>query len=80
MFRLNLPGGSNIDWAEYVGYTNTQLQTSPATVGFEYLHAPATTSAITYKTQFKNAVSSGTVIVQNGNATVSTITLMEIGA
>ena len=49
---------------------------------FNWLDSPATTSATTYKTNFARYFTSGTVYVQNYNATavVSTITLMEIGA
>ena len=51
------------------------------TIGTSWLDSPATTSATTYKTQFARAAGSGTVYVQNGSATsVSTITLLEIGA
>ena len=44
-----------------------------------YLDSPATTSATTYKTQFKNRVAAASVSIQEGNET-STITLLEIGA
>lgn len=48
-----------------------------------YLDSPATTSAVTYKTQFNRQGGTGTTRVQysdaNGNQ-VSTITLMEIAA
>ena len=44
-----------------------------------YLDSPATTSATTYKTQFKNRVNAASVSIQEGNET-STITLLEIGA
>lgn len=47
-------------------------------VGFSYLDSPATTSATTYKTQFK-ATSSATAKCQNAS-TMSSIILMEIGA
>jgi hypothetical protein len=44
------------------------------------LDSPATTSATTYKTQFKNGgANAAEVSVQQGD-TVSQITLMEIGA
>ena len=47
-------------------------------INASYLDSPSSTSALTYKTQFKLAGSSGTVGVQwNGEAT-STIILMEI--
>jgi len=46
---------------------------------FTYLDSPATTSATTYKTQFKNQVAAAEVAVQlNGSA--STITLIEVSA
>ena len=44
-----------------------------------YLDSPATTSATTYKTQFKRGGGSGTSYVQD-NSSTSTITLMEIAA
>jgi hypothetical protein len=45
--------------------------------GTSYLDSPATTSSITYKTQFNNNTPAGTVYVQLDGG-VSTITLMEI--
>jgi hypothetical protein len=47
--------------------------------GTTYLDSPATTSATTYKTQFKNYTNAASVFVQ-GDSASSTITLMEIGA
>jgi len=44
-----------------------------------YLDSPATTSATTYKTQFKRGGGSGTSYVQD-NSSTSTITLLEIAA
>ena len=44
-----------------------------------YLDSPATTSATTYKTQFKRAGGSNTAFVQD-NSSTSTITLLEIAA
>ena len=44
-----------------------------------YLDSPATTSATTYKCQFKNTAATGTAYVQK-NSLMATITLMEIGA
>ena len=53
-----------------------------ATIGYwvtNYLDSPATTSAITYKTQFKRTGGAGTVYAQvNGN--LSTIILCEVSA
>jgi hypothetical protein len=59
-------------------YTATALQ-QHGSVTFVYLDSPATTSATTYKTQFKNNVNAGYVSVQVDD-NMSTITLMEIGA
>lgn len=60
------------------GFTNTAIQNN-VTSGTNYLDSPATTSAVTYKTQFANYSANATVGVQVASAT-STITLMEIGA
>jgi hypothetical protein len=60
----------------YQGVSGTSLFLSTST---NYLDNPATTSATTYKTQFKSIVSGQSVTVQGDSAT-STITLMEIGA
>jgi hypothetical protein len=46
-------------------------------VSMNFLHSPATTSAVSYKTQFASSQNNGTVYVQISSA-VSTITLMEI--
>jgi hypothetical protein len=59
-------------------FTNTSIQNNVAS-GTNYLDSPATTSAVTYKTQFANYTNQATVAVQVASAT-STITLMEIGA
>lgn len=48
------------------------------TVSGEYLDSPATTSSITYKTQFQSTANAATAYVQFDSAAVSTITLMEI--
>jgi hypothetical protein len=61
------------------GYTGTAAQNLFGSCSTSYLDAPATTSATTYKTQlasFNNSSRSG---VQAQNS-VSTITLLEIGA
>jgi hypothetical protein len=54
-----------------VGYAGSQ--------SFSYLDSPATTSATTYKTQQKAGVSGPTIRTQ-GNGSLSTILLLEIGA
>jgi hypothetical protein len=45
-----------------------------------YLDEPNTTSATTYKTQFKNYLSGGTAVAQADSNRPSHIILMEIGA
>jgi hypothetical protein len=60
----------------YVAYYSTQ---DIGSVSCSYLDSPATTSATTYKTQFAQRASGASpVYVQNGGASRSTITLMEI--
>jgi hypothetical protein len=67
---------SIITFAANLHYTGTALSIygSAAT---HILDSPATTSAITYKTQFRNFVAAASVAVQTDNAT-STITLIEL--
>jgi hypothetical protein len=62
-----------------LGYTNTTLRQiqSASTV---YLDSPATTSAVTYKTQFGQWNTSVASVAVNANGVSSTITLMEIAA
>lgn len=67
--RIAYLGGSN-------GYTGTTIY-NYFSIGGNTLDSPATTSATTYKTQFKNIVASNLVAVQ-GDSTTSSITLMEI--
>lgn len=60
------------------GYTGSTLTNFFASLVIEYLDSPATTSTLTYKTQFSTSVS-GTVYVQADNSYTS-ITLMEVAA
>jgi hypothetical protein len=66
------------EFNRYLGLTNTatELYFSANAI---YLDSPATTSATTYKTQFKNEVGASLVRVQAGVVS-SQIILMEIGA
>lgn len=59
-------------------YTGTAI-INRGSVGYSYIDSPATTSAVTYKTQFANGDAVAEVYVQVNN-TVATITLMEIAA
>jgi hypothetical protein len=70
-----LRGASVISgFAQYLGYTNTTINNSISTA-FNYLDSPASTSALTYKTQFKNNVNASGVSVNEGT---SSITLVEV--
>ncbi len=59
-------------------YTGTSLLIN-GNMSWAYLDSPATTSSVTYKTQFLNNQNTAAVIVQYGSAS-SSITLMEISA
>ena len=64
------------------GYTGTAIS-FVGSFGTVFLDSPATTSATTYKTQFRNVGNVSAVECQNGGAgetTTSTICLMEISA
>lgn len=63
----------------YGGYNEVTTSTYFATCACNYLDSPATTSSVTYKTQFKNETNAAAVAV-NGDGSTSTITLMEIAA
>jgi hypothetical protein len=64
-----------------LGYSGNSLTTfQPGPVTLVYLDSPATTSSVTYATQFaQQSGGAGTVYVQNVSQT-STITLLEIAA
>jgi len=67
-------------FANLAGYTNTLLQNRFGSCSTQYLDSPASTSALTYKTQLANNVAAADVGVQVGNVAQSTIILMEISA
>ena len=60
-------------------YNNVAQLLASMNLSIAYLDTPATTSATTYKTTFRNRVAQAQVAVQGGNE-LSTIILMEIGA
>jgi hypothetical protein len=64
-----------ITTGSYTGSTVTNFSASSV---IEYLDSPATTSTLTYKTQFATSVA-GTVYIQS-DSSISTITLMEVAA
>ena len=61
----------------YFAYTNSTARSGIGSVCGQFLDSPATTSAITYKTQFSSVGNSPWVYVQVQSET-STMTLMEI--
>ncbi len=61
-------------------FTNTANDMYGTTISASYLDEPATTSATTYKTQFRSDTAAGDVHVQANNQHTSSITLLEIGA
>ena len=79
-YRL-LRGGTTI-----VDYPNAGILFQDTALRLEvlqtivYLDSPNTTSATTYKTQFKNYLSGGTAVAQPDSNRSSFIILMEIGA
>jgi hypothetical protein len=62
------------EFSLFYGYTNTSLDLV-GNASYNYLDSPATTSATTYKTQFKNNANAASVNVNQG---FSTITLIEV--
>lgn len=61
------------------GFTNNTSLISVGACSTNYLDSPATTSAVTYKTQVATAINSVGIRLQYNNSS-STITLMEIAA
>jgi len=61
------------------GFTGTAIEFY-SMAAFQYLDSPATTSAVTYKTQFANNVAAASAAVQADSVGRSTIVLMEIAA
>jgi hypothetical protein len=80
---LQLLRGSTgiLTFAYDLNYTGTALELVNAQ-STAYLDSPATTSATTYKTQFRSSLNAGQVRVQvaYGSSNTSTMILMEIGA
>jgi|TARA_B100000035_G_scaffold132979_1_gene113064 hypothetical protein len=61
-------------WGQWMGYTRTYMNAHPS---LTYLDSPATTSATTYKVQFKRGQGSGISYI-GANSSTSSMTLMEI--
>ena len=79
MDLITLRGSTEIHSANaQLMYNNSTVQNTGSCT-WSYLDSPSSTSAVTYKTQFKSVTGSAQVSVQwNGSAATSTITLMEI--
>jgi hypothetical protein len=60
-----------------IGYTGTTLDLRFGGIGMCYMDSPASTSTLTYKTQFCSVTNAATVTLQDNNG-LSTLTLMEI--
>jgi hypothetical protein len=61
------------------GYTDTTTFNHVGSLSTAYLDSPSTTSSTTYKTRFSSAGGGSSVFLQH-NTSVSTMTLLEIGA
>lgn len=76
-----LRGATDIlQFATFGILTGTALRVNGLNYSANYLDTPATTSATTYKTQFRNQNGTSAVQVQAISTAVSTILLLEIGA
>jgi hypothetical protein len=64
-------------FAPFYHYTNSTASTINGTVAYNYLDAPNTTSATTYKTQYKAGQAGSLAFVQLDSA-ISNIVLMEV--
>ena len=73
--------GTNISPSATNGFCAIQPQTGAATdnISIAYLDSPTSTSALTYKLQFRNNTGSATASA-NWNTTTGIITVMEISA
>jgi hypothetical protein len=74
-----LRGATEIAISKNIGFTETNIRNCVGSTSLVKLDAPSTTSATTYKTQFRNGINANGVRVQTDSST-STIILMEIGA
>jgi len=77
--QLQRNGTAIGNFAGSSAYTGANEINDIGSVSASVLDSPATTSATTYKTQFRNGANAASVSVQTDNE-LSTITLMEIAA
>lgn len=79
-----LRGSTTISDFERIGaYTNSTARNGIGSCSLCYLDSPATTSAVTYKTQFASGANVAIVYVQTNTSSIdsmSTITLLEVAA
>ncbi len=68
---------SIVQFENQAAWTNSSSTNDIGACGTTYLDSPATTSSVTYKTQFNSAANTSLAFV-NAGSEVSTITLMEI--
>ena len=81
--RLMAAGSEILIFERTAAYTNTTGSVSVGSCSATFLHSPATTSAVIYKTQFASSNNQAIVYVQQaGNSLTasSTITLLEVAA
>lgn len=71
---------SIIEFEKQGGRTESTATNCVAAASTAYYDSPATTSATTYKTQFKSELAGGASVRVQAGSGVSTITLLEIGA
>ena len=62
------------------GFTQTSSILALGVISYNVLDSPATTSAVTYKTQFAAGVAGANAVVICANSDLATIILLEIGA
>jgi hypothetical protein len=79
-FALFRSSTSICTFAALVGYTNSLLRQDGQTASVMYLDSPATTSATTYKTQYRSEISGNAVYTNSRSPSYSTIVAFEIGA
>jgi hypothetical protein len=74
-----LKNGTLLTFIGNLAGTGSSAENDIGSATISYLDSPATTSSVTYKTQFRSISNTATVAVQYQSGT-STITLMEIAA
>jgi len=79
--ELELARGATLihKFETFYGHTSNSDVNFVGSCGFVFLDSPATTSATTYKTQFKSSAAAGNLYVQVAGA-VSSIAALEISA